>query len=834
MRAIARLLGAASLICFAPLVIAQSLGSREAGANDVPAKPGPPTTTVRPRLDYRIEPVAVGIALPVLDRSAFRLEAPKPGVPLQVGFPRLVPESSRGDLLANSIWTTLADGASVTSIAVHAPGANRLRVAVQAVLPRGAQVRFFSLDRAEDATYPVYTRERFERHGADRLTGEAGGDTGGLLWSPIVDGDTLGIEVELAAGENEADARLRIVRISQLTSSAARPAGNGGGLVTKRDEDCSLVDVACKDLAACPTSAVGRMFFTESDGKSYNCSGTAINSTRPAIENTRAPYFLTAEHCISTQNAADSLEIDFFYEHASCDGTTLSVDHTTLYAGAELLVADPATDSSLLELRSQLPDGVCLSGWRAQGAESLATDSTLMSISHPGGEPKKYASGSFANPVYGTASSDDSAVDILRVEWSEGLTLPGSSGSGLFAPGDDGEHALIGALSGGPAGDEACTTRDFYGRFDLFYFNQAQPYLNSDDPVEDDHGGAVARATGVLLNSELSARIDHAADVDMFRFVVAEPGLLTVSSTGGIDTVGRLFSEDGSIFDWDDDGGDSGNFYIAAQLEPGVYYVRVNGYEPSSVGNYRLRVVFTADDNRRALEIPLFLSASRPGREGFIRLFNASDNDGTVMITAYDDEGARHGPVTLSIDAQETRHFNSGDLESGNSSKGLGGKTGSGSGDWRLRFETELEIDVATYIRTEDGFLTVVHDVVPRREGRHLVSIFNPGSNTDRLSKLRLVNPNATQTARARITGQDDAGHAGAGAVELTLPPGGARTVDAVALEAGSPEFDGRLGDGQGKWRLFVEANGEIVVLNLLDSVSGHLANLSTPGQVAD
>ena len=673
LKANARFLGAASPICIAPVVMAQSLGSREAGANEVPVGPGPPTMTAHPRLDYRIEPVAVGIALPVLDPSAFRLEAPNPGVPLQVGIPRPVPESGRGDLLANSNWTTLGDGASVTSIAVHAPGADRLRVAVQAVLPRGAQVRFFGLDRAEDATYPVYTRERFERHGADRLTVEAGGDSGGLLWSPIVDGDTLGIEIELAAGENLADARLRIVRISQLTPSAARPAGNGGGLVRKRDDDCPLVDVACKDLAACPASAVGRMFFTESDGKSYNCSGTAINSTRPAIENTRVPYFLTAQHCISTQNAADSLEIDFFYEHASCDGSTLGPDHTTLYAGAELLVADPSTDSSLLELRSQLPDGICLSGWHAQGAESLAKDATLMSISHPAGEPKKYASGSFSNPVYGAASSNDWAVDILRVEWSEGLTLPGSGGSGLFAPRDDREHALIGALSGSPAGDEACTTRNFCGRFDLFYFNQAQPYLNSDDSVEDDHGGAIARATGVLLNSELSARIDRAADVDMFRFTVTEPGLVTVSSTGGIDTVGRLFSEDGSIFDWDDDGGDSSDFYIAARLEPGVYYVRVNGYEPGSVGSYRLRVVFTADDNRRALEIPLFLSASRAGREGFIRLFNASDNDGTMMITAYDDEGARHGPVTLSIDAQETRHFNSGDLEEGNSSKGLSG-----------------------------------------------------------------------------------------------------------------------------------------------------------------
>ena len=47
-------------------------------------------------------------------------------------------------------------------------------------------------------------------------------------------------------------------------------------------------------------------------------------------------------------------------------------------------------------------------------------------------------------------------------------------------------------------------------------------------------------------------------------------------------------------------------------------------------------------------------------------------------------------------------------------------------------------------------------------------------------------------------------------------------------------DLTGRLGDGQGKWRLWVEAEGDIVVLNLLDSVSGHLANLSSPGHIIE
>ena len=114
------------------------------------------------------------------------------------------------------------------------------------------------------------------------------------------------------------------------------------------------------------------------------------------------------------------------------------------------------------------------------------------------------------------------------------------------------------------------------------------------------------------------------------------------------------------------------------------------------------------------------------------------------------------------------------------------------------------------------------------------MAIFNPGSNKDRPSKLRLINPDTSRVVRVAITGQDDAGTYGAGTVELTLRPGASRTVDASQLEAGASELTGILGDGRGKWRLWVEAEADIIVLNLLDSVSGHLANLSSPDHIIE
>ena len=70
------------------------------------------------------------------------------------------------------------------------------------------------------------------------------------------------------------------------------------------------------------------------------------------------------------------------------------------------------------------------------------------------------------------------------------------------------------------------------------------------------------------------------------------------------------------------------------------------------------------------------------------------------------------------LGAGETVHFNSDDLELGNPRKGLTGSTGAGAGAWRLALKSELDLEVLSYIRTEDGFLTAMHDLAPVGRGR--------------------------------------------------------------------------------------------------------------------
>ena len=151
-----------------------------------------------------------------------------------------------------------------------------------------------------------------------------------------------------------------------------------------------------------------------------------------------------------------------------------------------------------------------------------------------------------------------------------------------------------------------------------------------------------------------------------------------------------------------------------------------------------------------------------------------------------------------------------------------------------MQLETDLDIEALAYIRTTDGFLTSMHDSVHGERSEsgflHLVPIFNPDSNRNQVSSLRLINPNDS-AAEVAIAGVDDRGAtAPSGEVSLTLAGGEARTIRAQEMEAGGTGFSGRFGDGTGKWWLLVAADQPIQVMSLLESPTGNLTNLSTYG----
>lgn len=232
--------------------------------------------------------------------------------------------------------------------------------------------------------------------------------------------------------------------------------------------------------------------------------------------------------------------------------------------------------------------------------------------------------------------------------------------------------------------------------------------------------------------------------------------------------------------------------------------------------------------------VPLFPAAGGQ-YEGLVRVVNDDNAAGTVRMAVSDQSSWDYEAVELEIGANEAVDFDSDDLEIGNVHKGLSTGTGAGEGDWRLELKSGNSLRVSAYIRTADGFLSSMHDLVPEMAAPHhrlfppqdlgyRVVTLNPGRNANQFGFLRIANP-GSEAVRLGYRAYDDVGESlrpvrGVGDLE----PGRMRILTSVHLE--EYLFGGHYGSG--KWQIQVDAEHPIEVMSLLRSPTGHLVNLSS------
>ena len=227
-------------------------------------------------------------------------------------------------------------------------------------------------------------------------------------------------------------------------------------------------------------------------------------------------------------------------------------------------------------------------------------------------------------------------------------------------------------------------------------------------------------------------------------------------------------------------------------------------------------------------DVPLMRGADHPTQQGFVRI--TAVETGTISIEAWSDTGDVE-TTSLSVLGGRTYHFNSNDLEMGNRDKGIFPGIGSGFGDSYVQLSADFEFVATSYMRTQDGFLTGMGNTLVPTDGESFgtacvyeATIFNPASNVNQVSSLRIIERGGTGT-EVSIYGIDDDGVT-YGPVGLNVAANSARTVTSQQLEHGDPDLDGMLADGKGKWRLAIATDGVIVVMNLLESPTNHLTNL--------
>ena len=91
------------------------------------------------------------------------------------------------------------------------------------------------------------------------------------------------------------------------------------------------------------------------------------------------------------------------------------------------------------------------------------------------------------------------------------------------------------------------------------------------------------------LPDTLDAVLDN-GDVDVFAFNLASLGKVVLRTKGDVDTYGTLVDTDGEVVAEDDDGGSGFNFRIRRRLNPGNYFLIVEGYDESEAGDYSLKL----------------------------------------------------------------------------------------------------------------------------------------------------------------------------------------------------------------------------------------------------
>jgi len=177
-----------------------------------------PPPSIKAALDNREPPALKGVyardSIPNSVTLVPVTEAPPPVVSdrdkgrLQVGFRRNIPAGDAALLRSAAlIWDTV-DGGSVTAVGVTSPGAVAVRLAVAfGSLPAGTEVRFFG-PSADSQVFGPVTLEQIR---ALTLPGEAGEP--GVYWSPVVSGDTAGMELFVPTGL-ERDVSFTIPRVS--------------------------------------------------------------------------------------------------------------------------------------------------------------------------------------------------------------------------------------------------------------------------------------------------------------------------------------------------------------------------------------------------------------------------------------------------------------------------------------------------------------------------------------------------------------------------------------------------------------------------------------------
>ncbi|HYO16617.1 MAG TPA: trypsin-like peptidase domain-containing protein [Thermoanaerobaculia bacterium] len=425
-------------------------------------------------------------------------------------------------------WYDLAGGARLWVAEVAATDALGLRLHFSDVrLPAGAEIAVYAPSEG-DADRGIVKNgwSRFDpERSVEFFEGRAGAEAR-ELWTGTIPGERARIEYFVPAGVAASkELPFRVDNLQHLyLDPVAQTAKNLVG--AKMAGNCHN-DVTCHSGWAEIARAVSGIGIV-SGGRTGFCTGQLLNINAKKPDFT--PYFLTANHCLETGGEAQSTEFYWFYQTAACGGTPPSLNSVPRSSGASLLSTSPLSDFTLLMVEGALPEGLFWSGWTSA---QIANGTPATAIHHPSGDFKRISFGEKAEQSICGSNS------LLRINWNDAPTEPGSSGSGIFR---DSDQKLFGQLF---FGESRCglETWDCYGAF-ATTFPRIRNFLRggSDDNLEQNDACNRARQA---KQGTTGGRIVKITDPDWFKISVPPGKTVNISldfdnSQGDIDL--KMFS----------------------------------------------------------------------------------------------------------------------------------------------------------------------------------------------------------------------------------------------------------------------------------------------------
>jgi hypothetical protein len=517
------------------------------------------------------------VSLPAPQQKALVAPPSKIG-PVRVGDVRELPKAVRV-----AAWTAVAGG-YVTRFRATSDQALGLRVRLDlGAVPGSMEVRVQG------------DGDRIETMVLDPTLGPA-------AWTPWTEGPTQVIELFSPVKPGNDDA-VRVGAVLHFDKSIVQPKAAGACTL---ETMCAATDTSLPpgvaDAIAERKKSVARIGFV-SGSQAFVCTGTLINT-----EKFPAPYFLTANHCISTDDEARSITAFFFYESdAACPDQGQPPFRSQVSGGMQLVFTNFNVDSTLLLLNGSPPTGTVYAGW---DPTHLTNSAPVVSISNPEGDTMRYAIG-FLDQEFRV---NDWPQDMYGIRFSHGIIQEGSSGSGLFTMAS-GSLVLRGILTGTTVtnndGGLSCTNLSedgLYSRFEIFE-PEIVPYITvagkpADDapnraidlftaPADPTQADVLTQHLGTVRS--LAKNIDYQGDLDVYRIILNGPALLSTWTEGSMDTVGTLLDANGEEVDVNDDAqvdttSLGNNFGLSKQLDSGTYYLQVAPWDPTVTGPYTLKM----------------------------------------------------------------------------------------------------------------------------------------------------------------------------------------------------------------------------------------------------